>query len=46
MIEANTAGLPQDDTVRWLAISVTKLLAVLHDSGIDTTHKKLKKIQE
>lgn len=37
MIEANTAGLPQDDTVRWLAISITELLAVLHDSGIDTT---------
>ena len=36
-IEANTAGLPQDDTVRWLAISITGLLAVLHDSGIDTS---------
>lgn len=36
-VEDNTAGLPQDDQVRWLAISVTGLLSKLHERGTDTT---------
>ena len=36
-VEENTAGLPQDDQVRWLAISVTGLLSKLHERGTDTT---------
>ena len=36
-VEDNTAGLPQDDQVRWLAISVAGLLSKLHERGTDTT---------
>ena len=36
-VEDNTAGLPQDDQVRWLAISVTGLLSKLRERGIYTT---------
>ena len=36
-VEDNTAGLPQDDQVRWLAISVSGLLSKLRERGTDTT---------
>ena len=37
IVESNTAGLPQDDTVKWLDLSVTQLRDKLKDNKIFVT---------
>ena len=44
ILEENTAGLPQDETVKWTHLSVTQIICQLNDSGFQISRYHVKQI--